>query len=76
MGGFHRVNPVMRRFLSSCFGLAILAGPAIAPAHPVVLISIDGLRPDDVLHARERGLQLPNLSASSARAATPAASSG
>ena len=39
--------------------LAALASPALA--HPVLLISIDGLRPDDVSQAPLRGLNLPNL---------------
>lgn len=51
----------MRR-LSSLFVLGLLAvSPWVASAHPVVLISIDGLRPADVLRARERGMHLPNL---------------
>jgi predicted AlkP superfamily pyrophosphatase or phosphodiesterase len=33
-----------------------------AQAAPVLLISIDGLRPGDVLEAKQRGIQLPNLS--------------
>lgn len=44
-------------------GIALLAGlmPAAAQAEPVLLISIDGLRPGDALEAKERGLDLPNL---------------
>ena len=41
-----------------------LAGPAWArPAqgHPVLLISVDGMRPDDVFAADRNGLKLPNL---------------
>lgn len=34
-----------------------------ATATPVVLISIDGLRPGDVLQADQRGLKIPNLRA-------------
>ncbi|MFM7028194.1 MAG: alkaline phosphatase family protein [Chakrabartia sp.] len=43
-------------------GAALLSSPA-APAWsaPVLLISIDGLRPADVLEARKKGLKLPNL---------------
>ncbi len=40
-------------------GLTVLASPALA--EPVLLISIDGLRPGDVIEARQRGLKLPNL---------------
>ncbi|CCW20303.1 Alkaline phosphodiesterase I / Nucleotide pyrophosphatase [Sphingobium indicum BiD32] len=40
--------------------LAILF-PHTALAEPVLLISIDGLRPGDVLEADKRGLSLPNL---------------
>ncbi|WP_010335618.1 alkaline phosphatase family protein [Sphingobium yanoikuyae] len=39
--------------------LAITPLPALA--EPVLLISIDGLRPGDVLEADKRGLALPNL---------------
>ena len=40
---------------------AILAGPGALQARPVLLISIDGLRPGDVLEADKRGLKVPNL---------------
>lgn len=44
-------------------GLAAAAAllPAAAQAAPVLLISIDGLRPGDVIEAQQRGLKLPNL---------------
>ena len=44
-------------------GLAAAAGllPAAAQAAPVLLISIDGLRPGDMLEAQQRGLKVPNL---------------
>ena len=50
----------MRAALSA---FALLAGMAAsqAAAEPVLLISIDGLRPGDVLEAEQRGLKLPNL---------------
>jgi len=65
----------MARALLSALGLGLLAGvslattpalaearPAAKPAgHPVLLISIDGLRPGDVLEAEQRGLKIPNL---------------
>jgi predicted AlkP superfamily pyrophosphatase or phosphodiesterase len=35
--------------------------PHAALAEPVLLISIDGLRPGDVMEAQKRGLALPNL---------------
>ncbi|EQB16645.1 alkaline phosphatase family protein [Sphingobium lactosutens] len=38
-----------------------MAIPVIASAEPVLLISIDGLRPGDVLEADTRGLSIPNL---------------
>ena len=42
--------------------LAALATlPGVAMANPVLLISIDGLRPGDVLEADKRGLAIPNL---------------
>ncbi|MFD1106551.1 ectonucleotide pyrophosphatase/phosphodiesterase [Sphingobium olei] len=40
--------------------LAALA-PVAAQAEPLLLISIDGLRPGDVIEAKQRGLALPNL---------------
>jgi predicted AlkP superfamily pyrophosphatase or phosphodiesterase len=46
--------------------LAILFAIAVAipaSAGPVLLISIDGLRPGDVLEAEKRGLKIPNLRA-------------
>jgi len=39
---------------------ALLATSALRGA-PVLLISIDGMRPDAVTHAAERGLKVPNL---------------
>jgi predicted AlkP superfamily pyrophosphatase or phosphodiesterase len=39
----------------------LLASAAAARAEPVMLISIDGLRPGDVIEAEKRGLKLPNL---------------
>ena len=40
---------------------ALVALPGAAMANPVLLISIDGLRPGDVLEADKRGLAIPNL---------------
>ena len=44
-------------------GSAFLVGalPAGASAEPVLLISIDGLQPADVIDADKRGLDIPNL---------------
>jgi predicted AlkP superfamily pyrophosphatase or phosphodiesterase len=49
----------MRKFLFA----AAIAVLAVAPAHanPVLMISIDGLRPLDVIDADQRGLKVPNL---------------
>lgn len=44
--------------LASAFALTV---PVAAMAEPVLLISIDGLRPGDVLEADKRGLSIPNL---------------
>ncbi len=46
-------------FLGAVF-LAHIA-PSAASAAPVLFISIDGLRPGDVLDADKRGLKIPNL---------------
>lgn len=50
----------MRAALSAAALLGLLASNA-ASAEPVLLISIDGLRPGDVNEAEQRGLKLPNL---------------
>jgi predicted AlkP superfamily pyrophosphatase or phosphodiesterase len=49
-----------RAFLA---GSALLVGalPAGALAEPVLLISIDGLQPADVIEAEQRGIDIPNL---------------
>lgn len=53
MTGRHRLRLV---------ALAVtLAVPSVAGAEPVLLISIDGLRPGDVFEAEKRGLKIPNL---------------
>ncbi len=51
--------------LFSCIGLMAASAlvPAAAVAGPVLLISIDGLRPGDVIEAKARGLSIPNLKA-------------
>ncbi|MEI9997299.1 MAG: ectonucleotide pyrophosphatase/phosphodiesterase [Rhizomicrobium sp.] len=51
----------MRRLLLSA--ALLLAPTAPAAAQPVLMISIDGLRPGDVTDADKRGLKLPNLRA-------------
>lgn len=48
-----------RRWLGVLALLITAAGPGYAG--PVLLISIDGLRPGDLLEADKRGLKLPNL---------------
>ncbi len=54
----------MRRLLPALsFGVLVMLSSVPAIATPVLLISIDGLRPADVLQARQRGLKLPNLEA-------------
>ena len=54
--------PFTRLIVRAMLALAMLC-PLPALARPVLLISIDGLRPADVLLARQRGLTLPNLTA-------------
>lgn len=49
----------MTRKAALLAALALLSAPA--SAEPVLFISIDGLRPGDVLEAEQRGLKLPNL---------------
>jgi predicted AlkP superfamily pyrophosphatase or phosphodiesterase len=43
------------------FALSCLAQSEERKSHPVILISIDGLRPDFVLNADHYGLKIPNL---------------
>ncbi|HUO99236.1 MAG TPA: ectonucleotide pyrophosphatase/phosphodiesterase [Rhizomicrobium sp.] len=45
------------------YGMLACLLAAAASASPVLLVSLDGLRPGDVLEARKRGLKLPNLEA-------------
>lgn len=57
----------MRRYIATvltCLGLSAASAlvPAAAVAGPVLLISIDGLQPADVLNAKARGLSVPTLS--------------
>lgn len=49
----------MHRVLLVIISIVGLAMPAAA--RPVLMISIDGLRPGDVINAEARGLKLPNL---------------
>lgn len=54
----------MRHLLPTfLLGALSLLAPVLAGAHPLLLISIDGLRPADVIDARQRGLKLPHLQA-------------
>ena len=50
-------------FLRAAALLAVCLSFSAAARQPVVLISIDGLRPVEVLEAAPRGLDLPNLTA-------------
>ena len=71
-----RTGPSMRRLpampetlpcvvccLCCAWALAALLPTVCAATRPLLLISIDGLRPADVRDARQRGLKLPNLQA-------------
>jgi len=50
---------MMRRIVIALGALLAFASPVAAA--PVLLISIDGLRPGDVIDAPQRGLKVPNL---------------
>ncbi|MFC4525908.1 alkaline phosphatase family protein [Dyella halodurans] len=52
------MRSAMRRIAGTLLALGLAVPVAAAP---VVLISIDGLRPVDVLDAQHRGLKIPNL---------------
>ncbi|HEX4104969.1 MAG TPA: alkaline phosphatase family protein, partial [Rhizomicrobium sp.] len=43
------------------FAFAALLAATPALAHPVLMVSIDGLRPGEVLEAQQRGMVLPHL---------------
>ena len=45
------------------FALPFVLLSATASAEPVLMISLDGLRPADVIEAKKKGLNLPNLTA-------------
>src|SRR6201996_5980215 len=45
----------------TCLVAALLSASASAEAAPVLMISIDGLRPGDVLEAEARGIHVPVL---------------
>jgi predicted AlkP superfamily pyrophosphatase or phosphodiesterase len=51
---------MLRHWIAVCAAAAFCIPSA--QATPVLLISIDGLRPGDVLEAEQRGIKLPNLS--------------
>ena len=50
---------MLRWIFAALFSVLAIAAPASAA--PVLLVSIDGLRPGDVLEAQARGLKVPNL---------------
>ncbi len=52
----------MRRILSMGSAVILAALPVAVLAEPVLLISIDGLQPADVIEAEQRGINIPNLS--------------
>src|SRR5579864_867252 len=47
--------------LAAALMVSALTVPAVAQAAPVLMISIDGLRPADIWDADKRGLKVPNL---------------
>ena len=56
-------------FLALLLGCALRLGAQASATHPVVLISIDGLKPEYVLQADAHGLKIPHLRALLARGA-------
>ena len=50
-------------FRAALCAAAFTLTAAAASASPVLMISIDGLRPADVIEAKKKGLNLPNLTA-------------
>jgi predicted AlkP superfamily pyrophosphatase or phosphodiesterase len=62
------MRPNLLSLLVAC-AVRLGAQPASAATHPVVLISIDGLKPEYVLQADAHGLRIPNLRSLVARGA-------
>jgi predicted AlkP superfamily pyrophosphatase or phosphodiesterase len=62
--GAHSLIPILR-WLSSCVvagvALLIVVAPTVVMAAPVLIISVDGMKPEYVLQAEQRGLKLPYL---------------
>jgi predicted AlkP superfamily pyrophosphatase or phosphodiesterase len=48
-------------WIKSLCAVLVLLGASTAYAAPVLLISIDGMRPGEVIEAQKRGLKIPNL---------------
>jgi predicted AlkP superfamily pyrophosphatase or phosphodiesterase len=63
----HEVKTVLKRLLTGIAAAAAWA--AAAHGAPVLMISIDGLRPADVLEAQQRGLKIPTLRSIAAQGA-------
>jgi len=63
----------MHRFGLAIAALAALTTASAACAAPVLMISIDGLRPADVLGAKARGVEVPTLTAKILGVALPSA---
>ncbi len=49
------------RMMPRLLAAAALLSPGAVVAEPVLLISIDGLQPADILEAEKRGIDIPNL---------------
>lgn len=56
-----RMNVGIRIFLWVTFAVVLLAYAQRAEARSVVLISVDGMRPDTITRADQLGLKVPNL---------------
>lgn len=48
---------------AALYALSLAAASAAASAAPVLMISLDGLRPADIIEAKKHGLNLPHLTA-------------
>src|SRR6266404_1135116 len=63
------LKPILNRRILVLIGALVVASPAMTATHTssgkplLMLISIDGMRPDAVLDAARRGLKVPNLRA-------------
>lgn len=58
---FRRMMPLLVLLLATCTVFQGAAQPSAVASAPVLMISIDGMKPEYVTHADEHGLKIPTL---------------